>query len=66
MVETCAAVIMDTVPLVMRNIRTEMRSHRTPDLFVERCLLFDLLLLRPGRLLATRRTRLPVTVSSRR
>jgi DNA-binding MarR family transcriptional regulator len=34
MVETCAAAVMDTVPLVMRSIRAEMRSHRTPDLSV--------------------------------
>jgi DNA-binding MarR family transcriptional regulator len=34
MVEMCAAGVMDTVPLVMRIIRTEMRSHRTPDLSV--------------------------------
>ena len=34
MIETCAAAVMDTVPLVMRIIRTEMRSHRTPDLSV--------------------------------
>jgi DNA-binding MarR family transcriptional regulator len=34
MVETCAAAVMDTVPLVMRIIRAEMRSHRTPDLSV--------------------------------
>lgn len=34
MVETTAAQVMDTVPLVMRIIRAEMRSHRTPDLTV--------------------------------
>lgn len=34
MVEMCAAAVMDTVPLVMRTIRAEMRSHRTPDLSV--------------------------------
>ncbi len=33
-VETCAAQVMDTVPLIMRVIRAEMRSHRAPDLSV--------------------------------
>ncbi|WP_119070355.1 MarR family winged helix-turn-helix transcriptional regulator [Aggregatilinea lenta] len=32
--EACAALMMDVVPLVMRTIRTEMRSHRSPDLSV--------------------------------
>lgn len=42
MPETCAPHVMDTVPLVMRVIRVEMRSHRTPDLSVPqfRALLF--------------------------
>src|SRR5262245_51845209 len=30
----CAAVVADVVPLVMRTIRAEMRSYRTPDLSV--------------------------------
>ena len=33
--EACAAALMDTVPLVMRAIRTEMRSHRPSDLSVQ-------------------------------
>lgn len=33
-IEACAALMMDVVPLVMRVIRTEMRSHRSPDLSV--------------------------------
>jgi DNA-binding MarR family transcriptional regulator len=33
-VEACVAQVMDTVPLVMRVIRAEMRSHRSPDLSV--------------------------------
>lgn len=32
--ETCAAAVMDTVPLIMRIIRSEMRSHRASDLSV--------------------------------
>ena len=32
--QTCATAVLDTVPLVMRTIRAEMRSHRTPDLSV--------------------------------
>lgn len=34
MTEECAGAVMETVPLVMRAIRAEMRSHRTPDLSV--------------------------------
>lgn len=34
MTEECAGAIIDTVPLVMRAIRAEMRSHRSPDLSV--------------------------------
>ncbi len=33
-VDACAALVVDTIPLVMRVIRAEMRSHRTPDLSV--------------------------------
>ena len=32
--ETCAREILETVPLVMRAIRSEMRRHRTPSLSV--------------------------------
>lgn len=32
--ETCAQEILETVPLVMRAIRSEMRRHRTPSLSV--------------------------------
>jgi DNA-binding MarR family transcriptional regulator len=32
--EECAALVADSVPLVMRTIRAEMRSHRSPDLSV--------------------------------
>ncbi len=40
--EECAREVLDVVPLVMRAIRAEMRSHRTPDLSVPqfRALLF--------------------------
>ena len=30
----CARQVLDAVPLVMRTIRAEMRSHRTPDISV--------------------------------
>jgi DNA-binding MarR family transcriptional regulator len=33
-VEDCAQAVLDTVPLVMRSIRSELRSHRTRDLSV--------------------------------
>ncbi len=32
--EECAREVLDVVPLVMRAIRAEMRSHRAPDLSV--------------------------------
>jgi DNA-binding MarR family transcriptional regulator len=32
--DECACEVLETVPLVMRVIRAEMRSHRTPDLSV--------------------------------
>jgi DNA-binding MarR family transcriptional regulator len=32
--EECAREILEVVPLIMRAIRAEMRSHRTPDLSV--------------------------------
>lgn len=32
--ESCAVQVMETVPLVMRVIRNEMRSHRAPDLSI--------------------------------
>lgn len=34
MSKECAVALVDTVPLVMRLIRAEMRSHRSPDLSV--------------------------------
>jgi len=33
-VNQCADDLLDVIPLVMRSIRTEMRSHRSPDLTV--------------------------------
>jgi DNA-binding MarR family transcriptional regulator len=32
--ETCAEAVLDTVPLIMRTIRAEMRAHRDPELSV--------------------------------
>jgi DNA-binding MarR family transcriptional regulator len=32
--DECACELLDVVPLIMRAIRAEMRSHRTPDLSV--------------------------------
>jgi DNA-binding MarR family transcriptional regulator len=32
--DECARAVLDAVPLVMRSIRAEMRSHRAPDLSV--------------------------------
>lgn len=44
----CAAHIMDTVPLVMRTIRTEMRSHRSADLSVPQFRAMVFLYRQPG------------------
>ena len=32
--DDCAREVLEVVPLIMRAIRTDMRSHRTPDLSV--------------------------------
>lgn len=44
--DDCARHVLDVVPLVMRFIRAEMRSHRTPDLTVPQ---FRLLVFLEGR-----------------
>jgi DNA-binding MarR family transcriptional regulator len=33
-IEDCARAVLDVTPLIMRTIRTEMRSNRSPDLSV--------------------------------
>ncbi len=33
-IEHCASLVMEIVPTIMRTLRTEMRSHRSPDLSV--------------------------------
>ena len=32
--DECAHAILEVAPAIMRTIRTEMRSHRTPDLSI--------------------------------
>ena len=46
--DECAALLTDTVPLVMRTIRAEMRSHRTPDLSVPQFRVLVFLRSHPG------------------
>ena len=46
--ELCAREVMETVPLVMRFIRTEMRSRRTPSLSVPQLRVLTFLSRRPG------------------
>jgi DNA-binding MarR family transcriptional regulator len=46
--ELCAREVMETVPLVMRFIRTEMRSHRAPSLSVPQFRVLTFLSRRPG------------------
>src|ERR671922_259030 len=46
--ELCAREVMETVPLVMRFIRTEMRSRRAPSLSVPQLRVLTFLSRRPG------------------
>lgn len=46
--ELCAREVMETVPLVMRFIRTEMRSRRAPSLSVPQFRVLTFLSRRPG------------------
>jgi DNA-binding MarR family transcriptional regulator len=46
--ELCAREVMETVPLVMRFIRTEMRSRRAPSLSVPQFRVLTFLSHRPG------------------
>ncbi|MDH3604619.1 MAG: MarR family transcriptional regulator [Candidatus Tectomicrobia bacterium] len=46
--ERCAQDVMETIPLVMRFIRTEMRSRRAPSLSVPQFRVLTFLSRRPG------------------
>jgi hypothetical protein len=46
--DLCAREVMETVPLVMRFIRTEMRSRRAPSLSVPQFRVLTFLSRRPG------------------
>jgi DNA-binding MarR family transcriptional regulator len=46
--ELCAREVMETIPLVMRFIRTEMRSHRAPSLSVPQFRVLTFLSRQPG------------------
>lgn len=49
---TCAALLIDTVPLIMRAIRAEMRSHRPADLSVQQFRALLYVHRNPGTMLA--------------
>jgi DNA-binding MarR family transcriptional regulator len=51
--ELCAREVMETVPLVMHFIRTEMRSRRAPSLSVPQFRVLTFLSLMPGSPLAS-------------
>jgi DNA-binding MarR family transcriptional regulator len=51
--DLCAREVMETVPLVMRFIRTEMRSRRAPSLSVPQFRVLTFLSRRPGAALSS-------------
>jgi DNA-binding MarR family transcriptional regulator len=62
--ELCAREVMDTVPLVMRCIRTEMRSRRAPSLSVPQFRVLTFLSHTPGAPLSSLAMHLGVTRST--
>lgn len=62
--EVCAREVMDTVPLVMRFIRTEMRSRRAPSLSVPQFRVLNFLNHEPGAPLSSVAEHLGVTRST--
>jgi DNA-binding MarR family transcriptional regulator len=60
----CAQEVMETVPLVMRFIRTEMRSRRAPSLSVPQFRVLTFLSRRPGAPLSSVAEHLGVTRST--
>jgi DNA-binding MarR family transcriptional regulator len=62
--ELCAREVMETVPLVMRFIRTEMRSRRAPSLSVPQLRVLTFLSRRPGAPLSGVAEHLGVTRST--
>jgi DNA-binding MarR family transcriptional regulator len=62
--EACAAAIMETVPLVMRTIRAEMRSRRPSDLSVPQFRALGYVRRHPGTSLSDVAEHLGLTLSS--
>ena len=62
--ELCAREVMETIPLVMRFIRTEMRSRRAPSLSVPQFRVLTFLSRRPGAPLSSVAEHLGVTRST--
>jgi len=62
--ELCAREVMETVPLVMRFIRTEMRSRRAPSLSVPQLRVLTFLSRTPGAPLSGVAEHLGVTAST--
>jgi len=62
--ELCAREVMETVPLVMRFIRTEMRSRRAPSLSVPQLHVLTFLRREPGAPLSSVAEHLGVTRST--
>jgi DNA-binding MarR family transcriptional regulator len=62
--ELCAREVMETVPLVMRYIRMEMRSRRAPSLSVHQFRVLTFLSRRPGAPLSSVAAHLGVTRST--
>jgi DNA-binding MarR family transcriptional regulator len=62
--ELCAREVMETVPLVMRFIRTEMRSRRAPSLSIPQFRVLTFLSRRPGAPLSSVAEHLGVTRST--
>ena len=59
--EQCAAQVMETIPLVMQFLRSEMRSHNTPDLSVPQFRALSFLNRHPGASLSELAEHLGVT-----
>ncbi len=62
--DECAALVGDVVPLVMRTIRAEMRSHRSPDLSVPQFRALGFLWRHPGASLSAVADHIGLTLPS--
>lgn len=62
--EACAALLMEVAPLVMRTIRTQMRSRRAADLTVPQFRVLGLIRRRPGASLSDAAEHVGLTLSA--